>query len=109
MGFTLHSDFMVTDPVPLHMIEMAVTRRTWKEPDYVLAPQETISVEAAIRAVTSEAAWQLFSDHEIGSLEPGKFADMVILDKDPRDVAPDHIKSVTVLETWMDGKQVYGA
>lgn len=109
VSFTLHSDFMVTDPVPLHMIEMAVTRRTWKEPDYVLAPQETISVEAAIRAVTSEAAWQLFSDHEIGSLEPGKFADMVILDKDPRDVAPDQIKNVTVLQTWMDGKQVYGA
>jgi predicted amidohydrolase YtcJ len=109
ISFTLHSDFMVTDPVPLHMIEMAVTRRTWKEPDYVLAPQETIPVEAAIRAVTSEAAWQLFSDHEIGSLEPGKFADMVILDKDPRDVVPDQIKNITVLETWMDGKQVYAA
>ncbi|WP_245910681.1 amidohydrolase [Pelagimonas varians] len=107
VGFTLHSDFMVTDPVPLHMIEMAVTRRTWKEPDYVLAPQETISVEAAIRAVTSEAAWQLFSDHEIGSLEPGKLADMVILDKDPREVAPDQIKNVRVVETWMDGRQVY--
>jgi predicted amidohydrolase YtcJ len=40
VGFTLHSDFMVTDPVPLHMIEMAVTRKTWKEPDYVLAPEE---------------------------------------------------------------------
>ncbi|MBL4807506.1 MAG: amidohydrolase, partial [Rhodobacteraceae bacterium] len=59
IGFTLHSDFMVTDPDPMHMIEMAVTRRTWKEPDYVLAPDERISVESAIRAVTYEAAWQL--------------------------------------------------
>ena len=109
VGFTLHSDFMVTDPNPLHMIEMAVTRRTWKEPDYVLAPQETISVESAIRAVTSEAAWQLFSDHEVGSLEPGKLADMVILEKDPRDVVPDGIKDIKVLETWMDGRQVYAA
>ncbi|MEP1330575.1 amidohydrolase [Pseudophaeobacter sp.] len=109
VGFTLHSDFMVTDPNPLHMIEMAVTRRTWKEPDYVLAPQETISVESAIRAMTSEAAWQLFSDHEVGSLEPGKLADMVILDQDPRDVVPDEIKKINVLETWMDGRQVFQA
>lgn len=107
VGFTIHSDFMVTDPVPLHMIEMAVTRKTWKEKDYVLAPDETISVESAIRAVTSEAAWQLFSDHEVGSLEPGKFADMVILDSDPRAVDPDSIKDIKVLETWMDGNQVY--
>jgi len=107
VGFTLHSDFMVTDPVPLHMIEMAVTRKTWKEPDYVLAPAETISVESAIRALTSEAAWQLFSDHEIGSLEAGKLADLVILEKDPRKVKPEEIKNIKVLETWMDGKKVY--
>jgi predicted amidohydrolase YtcJ len=107
VGFTLHSDFMVTDPDPLHMIEMAVTRKTWKEPDYVLAPQEKVSVETAIRAITSEAAWQLFSDHEVGSLEPGKLADLVILDQDPRKVDPDTIKDIAVLETWMDGRQVY--
>jgi len=109
VGFSLHSDFMVTDPNPLHMIEMAVTRKTWKEPDYVLAPDETISVESSIRALTSEAAWQLFSEHEIGSLEPGKFADFVILDQDPRSVNSDAIKEIKVLETWMDGRQVYRA
>ena len=109
VGFTLHSDFMVTDPVPLHMIEMAVTRTTWKEPDYVLAPNERIPVETAIRSLTSEAAWQLYSEHEIGSLEPGKLADMVILDEDPREVDPDRIKDIKVLETWMDGKRVFVA
>ena len=109
VGYTLHSDFMVTDPVPLHMIEMAVTRKTWKEPDYVLAPDERISVESAIRAVTSEAAWQLYSEHEVGSLEVGKLADLVILEKDPRQIDPDTIKEIKVMETWMDGKQVYKA
>jgi predicted amidohydrolase YtcJ len=109
IGFSLHSDFMVTDPDPLHMIEMAVTRKTWKETDYVLAPQEKISVESAIRALTSEAAWQLFSEHEIGSLEPGKYADLVILDKDPRNVIADTIKEIKVVETWLDGRQVYQA
>ncbi len=52
MPFSLHSDFSVTNPLPLEMIEIAVTRRTWKVPDYLLAPQESISVESAIRAVT---------------------------------------------------------
>jgi len=109
IGFTLHSDFMVTDPVPLHMIEMAVTRTTWKEPDFVLNPAERISVESAIRAMTSEAAWQLFSEHEIGSLEVGKMADLVILEEDPRRVDPGSIKGIRVLETWMNGQQVYAA
>ncbi|MEO4042464.1 amidohydrolase [Hoeflea sp. CAU 1731] len=107
IGFTIQSDFFVTDPDPLHMIEMAVTRRTWKEPEYVLAPDERISVESAIRALTSEAAWQLGSEHEVGSLEPGKLADFVILDKDPRKVDPDTIKDIKVLQTWMDGKPVF--
>jgi predicted amidohydrolase YtcJ len=107
IGFSLHSDFMVTDPNPLHMMQMAVTRRTWKEPDFVLAPQERISVESAIRAVTSEAAWQLRSEHEIGSLEAGKLADFVILEQDPRRVDPERIKDIRVLETWMDGRQVF--
>jgi len=109
VGFTLHSDFMVTDPVPLHMIEMAVTRKTWKEPDFVLAPDEAISVESAIRALTSEAAWQLFSEHEVGSLEAGKLADFLILEKNPLKVNTDTIKDIKVLETWMDGQPVYKA
>jgi predicted amidohydrolase YtcJ len=109
VSVSIHSDFTVTDPNPLHMMQMAVTRRTWKEPDFILNPAERISVEAAIRAMTSEAAFQLFSDHEIGSLEPGKFADLVILEKDPRKVPVDSIKSIKVLETWLDGLQVYAA
>jgi len=109
VGFSLHSDFMVTDPDPLHMIEMAVTRRTWKEPDFVLNPGERVSVESAIRAVTVEAAWQLFSEHEIGSLEVGKLADLVILEQDPRKVPVDTISDIRVSETWMDGRKVFAA
>ena len=60
-------------------------------------------------AVTSEAAWQLFSEHEVGSLEAGKLADFVILDKDPRNVEVDKIKDINVLETWMDGAKIFEA
>jgi predicted amidohydrolase YtcJ len=105
--FSLQSDFAVTEPDMLKLIEIAVTRKTFKEPESVLAPQERISVESAIRAVTSEAAWQLMSDNIIGSLEEGKYADFVILDKDPRKVDPSEISEIAVLETWMDGRRVY--
>ena len=109
VGFSLHSDFVVTDPNPLHMIEMAVTRRLAVDPNFVLAANERASIQVAIRALTSEAAWQVGSEHEVGSLEAGKLADMIILDKDPRKVEPETIKNIKVLETWMDGKQVYKA
>jgi predicted amidohydrolase YtcJ len=107
MPFSLHSDFMVTNTLPLEMIETAVTRRTWKEPDYQLAPQEALSVESAIKAVTTHAAWQLMSENEIGSLEVGKYADLVILEEDPRKVEPTKISEIKVLETWLNGKVVF--
>jgi len=107
MPFSLHSDFMVTNTLPLEMIEIAVTRRTWKEPEYQLAPEEAISVESAIKAVTSHAAWQLMSEEKIGSLEIGKYADMVILEEDPRKVETKKISDIKVLETWLNGERVY--
>lgn len=91
----------------LKLIDIAVNRDTFKEPDYILAPKECISVESAIRAVTINAAWQLMSEDEIGSLEPGKFADFVILDQNPRKVDPKSIEDIAVVETWMNGKKLY--
>jgi predicted amidohydrolase YtcJ len=107
ISFTLQSDFSVTEPDMLKLAEIAVVRNTFREPDYILAPQERISVESAIRAITSEAAWQLMSEDKIGSLEAGKYADLVILDKDPRKVEPTEISAIQVLETWMNGRRVY--
>jgi predicted amidohydrolase YtcJ len=107
ISYTLHSDFMVTNPDPLEMISIAVNRNTWKDKDYIIGPNEAVSVESAIRALTSEAAWQVMSEHEIGSIEPEKFADFVILESDPRKVDKENISKIEVLETWMDGKKVY--
>lgn len=107
ISFTLQSDFAVVQPDILKMIEIAVVRNTFKEPDYVLAPQERISIASAIRAVTSEAAWQLMIEDKIGSLEAGKYADMVILEEDPRRVELTKISEIKVLETWLNGKRVY--
>jgi predicted amidohydrolase YtcJ len=79
----------------------------WKAPDEVLADQECISVDAALRAMTIDAAWQCHSDHEIGSLETGKFADFVVLDADPRTVPATEIGSIAVNETWVGGQRVH--
>jgi predicted amidohydrolase YtcJ len=107
ISFTLQSDFAVVQPNMLKMVEIAVVRNTFKEPEFILAPQERISVESAIRAITSEAAWQLMVEEKIGSLEVGKYADMVILEEDPRKVEPKRISEIAVLETWLNGKKVY--
>ncbi len=107
--WTLHSDEPVTEMGPLRCIENAVSRIMWKEPENQLAAEECISVEADIRSMTRDAAWQCHSEHEIGSLEVGKFADFVVLDKDPRQVPATEISNIKVLETWMGGKMVFAS
>jgi hypothetical protein len=105
--WTIHSDEMVTPIEPLRCIENAVTRNLWREPDTVLAPDERVGVERAVRAMTADAAWQCHADHEIGSLEPGKWADFVVLDADPRAVDPAEIRDIGVLETWLGGRRTH--
>lgn len=107
LKWSMHSDAPVSQMGTLHKIRVAVARDLWKEPGNVLAPQEKVSVEAAIRAVTINAAWQCHSEHEIGSLEKGKLADFVMLESDPRKVKPTDISNIKVSETWMNGKQVF--
>lgn len=101
--WTLHSDETVTPMGPLRCIGQAVTRQLWREPGTVLAPDERVPVEAAIRSMTADAAWQCHSDHEVGTLEPGRRADLVLLAEDPRTVDPSDLEGIEVLETWMDG------
>lgn len=109
LRWTVHSDAPVSPLGALHGVRVAVARDLWKEPDTVLAPSERVSVENAIRAVTIDAAWQCHSDHEIGSLEPGKLADFVVLERDPRSVEATAISDIRVLETWLDGARVFRA
>ena len=88
---------------PLRCIHNAVARDLWQEPGTTLTPDERVPVEAAIRAMTADAAWQCHSDHEIGTLAVGKYADMVVLAEDPRRVDPGRLADIEVLETWMNG------
>ena len=107
LNWVMHTDAPVSPLNTLHKIRVAVARDLWKEPDTVLAPDERVSVETAIRAVTRNAAWACHSEHEIGSLEAGKLADLVVLEEDPRAVEPTAISDIQISETWMDGKPVF--
>ena len=106
--WTIHSDDPVTEMNPLRCIENAVTRSMWKS-DEILNSKERVDIDAALRACTIDAAWQCHSDHEVGSIEVGKYADFIVLDSDPRDVPADKIKEVRVLETWVNGCRVHEA
>ncbi|EXL06375.1 twin-arginine translocation pathway signal protein [Brucella anthropi] len=107
LKISLHSDWNVTPIEPLRYVEDAVTR-VMNEGGDVFFPEERIPVDAALRAVTIDAAWQCHMEDQIGSLETGKFADFAILEEDP--TAPDvKIGKIKVSETWMDGTRRYTA
>ena len=65
--------------------------------------------EEALRSYTIDAAYAAFEDDIKGSLEPGKLADFVMLEKDPHDVDPDTIVDIRILRTVLGGRTVYEA
>ena len=92
---------------PLYNVEAAVTLRTPIDGDASkpFPPgRRGMSLEAALRAVTIDAAWQLRMEDKVGSLERGKYADIVILEKNPFDIAPTEISKIKVLGTIKGGK-----
>lgn len=105
LRISLHSDWNVTPIEPLRYVENAVTR-VMNEGGGVFFRNERIPVEAALRAVTIDAAWQCHMDDKVGSIEPGKFADLTILEENPL-TTKNAIGKIRVSETWMDGKQRY--
>ena len=105
LHFTLHNDTPVTPVNPILLVSDAVNRITRN--GKVLGPEQRIPVVEAFRAVTSDAAWQTFEEARKGSIEPGKLADFVVLDRNPLAVPPDRIKDLVVLQTIVGGETVY--
>ena len=88
----------------------AVTRKTVNgAPEGGWFPAERISVEDALRAYTVNNAYAGFEEDEKGTLEPGKLADITVLDRDLFAIDPDEIKDTRVLYTIVDGRVVYAA
>jgi predicted amidohydrolase YtcJ len=102
------SDWFVAPPTPLEGVYAAVTRLTLdgKNPNGWV-PKQKISVEESLRAYTIDAAYSAFSETTLGSLVPGKLADLVILDRNVFEIPTDEINSVQVTATMVGGKVVY--
>ena len=101
VSFSVHSDAGVTPLGSLHTMWCAVNRVT--PSGRILGEYEKITPAEALKAVTIDAAYQLHLDHEIGSLETGKQADIAILDADPLSVDPMSIKDIGVWGTLLGG------
>ena len=102
------SDWFVAPPTPLEGIYAAVTRRTLDDanPDGWV-PDQKISVDEALRAYTIDAAYASFEESVKGSIEPGKRADLVLIDRDLTTIPPVEIRNARVLMTVVDGKVVF--
>ncbi len=103
--FTLHQDPPVKMPNQIIGIHTAVNRTTLS--GRVLGEHQRISVMDAIRAVTINGAYQYFEEDTKGSIEVGKLADMVILDKNPLEIPASELETMKVLETIKEGKQIF--
>lgn len=108
------SDWYVTTPKPVELIEAAVTRirpalsLKEKRNSTPLLPDENVNVADALISYTINGAYVNHQEKTTGSLEVGKLADIVVLDKNLFDVEPVRISETNVVLTFMDGKLVYG-
>jgi len=101
----LSSDTPVSGPDPLEAVWAAVTRQT-RYGSTLGGPELCLTVEQALRGYTINGAAATRREHVVGSLEPGKLADLVVLSDDPLRVAIDDLRSIRVEETWVDGAPV---
>lgn len=102
------SDWFVAPPVPLMGIYAAVTRRTLddRNPDGWV-PEQKITVEEAVRAYTTGAAYASFEESEKGVLAAGNLADFVVLDRNIFEIPPEEIRSARVMTTVVGGRKVF--
>jgi predicted amidohydrolase YtcJ len=102
------TDFPIEKINPLLTFYAAVTRKDLSgNPPGGFLPEQALTREEALQSMTIWAARACFWDHELGSLEAGKKADFVILDRDIMTIPPNEIPVTEVVKTFIDGKEVY--
>ena len=102
------SDFPVELANAFHGLHAAVTRQSGENmPASGWIPEEKVSVQAALRGFTLDAAYSAFQDDKLGTLEVGKRADFIFIDRDIFTGPASDIRDTQVLETWVNGEQVF--
>jgi len=105
MPFTIHNDTPIVPPDMLRLIWATVNRIT--RSGRILGEAQRIPTIDAIRATTTNAAYQYFEENSKGTLSPGKLADLVILSNDPTTVDPGSLLDIEVVETLSHGISVF--
>jgi predicted amidohydrolase YtcJ len=102
------TDWPVAPLDPILTLYAAVTRATLdgKNPEGWF-PEQKLTIQEAIATYTMGSAYAEFQEHEKGSIETGKLADMVLLSKDVLNVAPAAIRNTHVLKTWLGGIEIF--
>ncbi|MEG9328071.1 amidohydrolase family protein [Salinimicrobium catena] len=104
----LGTDFPIEEVNPFLTFYAAVARKDLQEyPEGGYMPEQALSREETLKGMTIWAAYSNFEEDEKGSIEPGKFADFVILDRDIMEVPENEIPQTKVRATYLDGKKVY--
>lgn len=102
------SDFPVESPNPFPGLGAAISRQDMQgQPPGGWIPSERLTLAQALDAFTRGAAYAGFAEDRIGSLEPGKWADFIFVDRDPTKVDAHALARTQVLETWIAGKKVW--
>ena len=102
--FTFHQDAPVIQPDMLETIWCSAVRLT---KGGLKLDAQAIPAAEALKAVTINAAYQYFEENEKGSIEPGKRADFVILDRNPLETDPMELRQIKILQTIKDGETVF--
>jgi len=102
---TLHADSPMFPPEPFSLMQTAMTRQT--SSGQQLNPREAIDIHQALRAMTINGAYQLRIEDRAGSLEPGKWADLLVVDRNPYATPAAELDQLQVEAVYLAGKQQF--
>ena len=99
--YSIHADQPMFESNPFRLIQTAVERKT--RSGAILGDSQNITVLEAIKSLTIHAAWQIHMEDKIGSLEKGKYADFIVVDKNPFTIPTSKLNTIKCLQTYING------